>query len=87
MYGNHGNRLQEVNRELLAKVHLAGRQARFGRPRESANPLVGPLATAFSQSTDRWVGFLVLIISRHCMLVCLVVWAHLVSVMRDVIFM
>jgi hypothetical protein len=49
-------------------MHLDGLQSRVGRTLGSAEPLVGSLATAFGEGTDRWVLILDLISCCLCML-------------------
>ena len=55
LYGNIFNRLLEDQINLPAKMHLDGKQGRFGRTTGSAGPTLPPLATVLLWYTAWWV--------------------------------
>ena len=55
LYGNVANQLLEDQINLPAKMHLDGKQGRFGRTTGSAGPTMPPLATVLLWYIAWWV--------------------------------
>jgi hypothetical protein len=58
----------------------------FGQPLGSAGPWVGPLSTAFTWESGRWVHILILCVSYFSTLVWSVLSALFVSLTQDEVF-